>query len=163
VRYTRTNLQFQEYFPMPARLVLGVNAELGYGRGLGGKPFPVFKNFYGGGLGTVRVFEQGSLGIIDPTGAYIGGAKRLNLNSELYFPVPGTGNDKSLRIFAFADAGNVWREDEKFDEASLRSSVGLGLSWISPIGPLKLSWGVPVRVQRNDRIQRFQFQIGTAF
>jgi outer membrane protein insertion porin family len=163
VRYTRTNLQFQEYFSLPARLVLGVNAELGWGRGLGGKPFPVFKNFYGGGLGTVRVLEQGSLGIIDPTGAYIGGAKRLNLNSELYFPVPGTGNDKSLRIFAFTDAGNVWREDEKVTEASMRVSAGLGLSWISPVGPLKLSWGSPLRVQRNDRIQRFQFQIGTAF
>ena len=163
VRYTRTNLQYQEYFPLPARLVLGVNAEFGFGKGIGGKPFPVFKNFYGGGLGTVRVLEQGSLGIIDPTGAYIGGAKRLNLNSELYFPVPGTGNDKSLRIFAFTDAGNVWREDETVTESSMRVSAGLGLSWISPVGPLKLSWGSPVRVQRNDRIQRFQFQIGTAF
>ena len=163
VRYTRTNMQIQEYFQLPARLVLGVNAEFGLGKGIGGKPFPVFKNFYGGGLGTVRVLEQGSLGIIDPTGAYIGGAKRLNLNSELYFPVPGTGNDKSLRIFAFTDAGNVWREDEAVTESSMRVSAGLGLSWISPVGPLKLSWGSPVRVQRNDRIQRFQFQIGTAF
>jgi outer membrane protein insertion porin family len=163
VRYTRTNLQMQEYFSLPARLVLGLNAELGLGRGLGGKPFPVFKNFYGGGLGTVRAFEQGSLGVIDPTGAYIGGAKRFNFNSELYFPVPGTGNDKSLRIFAFGDTGNVWREDEDMSASSLRASAGLGLSWISPVGPLKLSWGRPVRVQRNDRIQRFQFQIGTAF
>jgi outer membrane protein insertion porin family len=123
----------------------------------------VFENFTGGGLGTVRAFEQGSLGVVDPTGAYIGGAKRLNVNAELYFPVPGTGNDRTLRIFAFADAGNVWTEREKIDTESLRSSVGLGLSWISPVGPLKLSWGKPVRVQRNDRIQRFQFQIGTAF
>lgn len=163
VRYTRTNLQYQQYTPLPARLVLGVNAELGLGKGLGGKPFPVFKNFNGGGLGSVRGFEQGSLGVVDPTGAYIGGAKRLNINAELYFPVPGTGNDRTLRIFAFADTGNVWREGEKMDTDSLRSSVGVGLSWISPVGPLKLSWAKPVQVQRNDRIQRFQFQIGTAF
>jgi outer membrane protein insertion porin family len=163
VRYLRTNLQYQEYWPLPWRMSVGVNAELGLGRGLGGKPFPVFKNFYGGGLGTVRTFEQGSLGVVDPTGAYIGGAKRLNVNSELYFPVPGTGNDKSLRIFAFADAGNVWREDEALTYDSIRTSAGLGLSWISPVGPLKLSYGKPLRVQRNDRIQRFQFQIGTAF
>ena len=163
VRYMRANLQHQEYWQLPLRLTLGVNAEIGLGKGLGGKPFPVFKNFYGGGLGTVRTFEQGSLGVVDPTGAYIGGAKRLNLNSELYLPVPGTGNDRTLRVFAFADAGNVWREDEKATFDSLRASAGLGLSWISPVGPLKLSWGVPVRVQRNDRIQRFQFQIGTAF
>jgi outer membrane protein insertion porin family len=163
VRYVRANLQHQEYWQLPLRLTLGVNAEIGLGKGLGGKPFPVFKNFYGGGLGTVRTFEQGSLGVVDPTGAYIGGAKRLNLNTELYLPVPGTGNDRTLRVFAFADAGNVWREDEQATFDSLRASAGLGLSWISPVGPLKLSWGVPVRVQRNDRIQRFQFQIGTAF
>ena len=163
VRYLRTNLQYQEYWQLPLRLTLGVNAEIGLGKGLGGKPYPVFKNFYGGGLGTVRGFEQGSLGVVDPTGAYIGGAKRLNFNTELYFPVPGTGNDRTFRVFAFADAGNVWREDETMSTDSLRVSAGLGLSWISPVGPLKMSWGVPVRVQRNDRIQRFQFQIGTAF
>ncbi len=163
VRYLRTNLQYQEYWQLPFRLTLGVNAEIGLGKGLGGKPYPVFKNFYGGGLGTVRGFEQGSLGVVDPTGAYIGGARRLNFNTELYFPVPGTGNDRTLRIFAFADTGNVWREDEKVTADSLRVSAGLGLSWISPVGPLKMSWGYPVRVQRNDRIQRFQFQIGTAF
>jgi outer membrane protein insertion porin family len=163
VRYTRTNLQFQQYQPLPRGLVLGVNAELGLGRGLGGKPFPVFKNFSGGGLGSVRGFEQGSLGVVDPTGAYIGGAKRLNVNAELYFPVPGTGNDRTLRVFAFADTGNVWRESEKMSFNSLRSSVGVGLSWIAPVGPLKLSWSKPVQSQRNDRIQRFQFQIGTAF
>ena len=163
VKYLRTNLQFQQLFPIWTKLTLGVNAELGYGKGLGGRPYPVFKNFYGGGLGSVRVFEQGSLGVIDPTGAYIGGASRLNVNSELYFPVPGTGNDRSLRIFAFADVGNVWREGERLDPKSLRASAGFGVSWISPVGPLKLSWGVPLRSQPTDRIQRFQFQIGTAF
>jgi len=163
VRYLRTNAQYQEFWPLPFRMSVGLNAEIGLGKGLGGKPFPVFKNFYGGGLGTVRAFEQSSLGVVDPTGAYIGGAKRINVNTELYFPVPGTGNDRSLRIFAFVDAGNVWREDETVTTESIRSSAGVGLSWISPVGPLKLSWGKPLRLQRNDRIQRFQFQIGTAF
>jgi outer membrane protein insertion porin family len=163
VKYLRTNLQYQQYWSLPAKLTFGLNAELGLGQGLGGKPFPIFKNFYGGGLGSVRVFEQGSLGVVDPTGAFIGGAKRLNVNGELYFPVPGTGNDKSLRIFAFADAGNVWREGEPITTDSLRASTGLGLSWISPVGPLKLSWGVPLQATSKDRIQRFQFQIGTAF
>jgi outer membrane protein insertion porin family len=163
VRYLRTNLQGQQYFPLPWKMSLGLNAEVGLGRGLGGKPFPVFKNFYGGGLGSVRVFEQGSLGVVDPTGAFIGGATKSNVNAELYLPVPGTGNDKTLRIFAFTDIGNVWREGEKMTFDSLRSSAGLGLSWISPVGPLKLSYGKPLRVQPNDRIQNFQFQIGTAF
>lgn len=163
VRYLRTNLQFQQYLPLWPKFALGFNTELGLGKGLGGRPFPVFKNFYGGGLGSVRVFEQSSLGVIDPTGAYIGGAKKFNASLELYLPVPGTGNDKSLRIFVFGDTGNVWRDGEKMTFDSLRASVGAGLSWISPVGPLKLSFGVPVRKQPTDRIQRFQFQIGTAF
>lgn len=163
VRFVRTNLQYQQFFPIWNRISLGLNGEVGWGIGQGGRPYPVFKNFYGGGLGSVRVFEQNSLGVIDPTGAYIGGAKKLNLNAELYLPVPGTGNDKSLRIFGFADAGNVWRDGEPITSASLRASAGLGLSWVSPVGPLKLSWGAPIRKQPTDRIQRFQFQIGTAF
>lgn len=163
VRYLRSNLQYQEYWALPARLTLGLNAELGVGRGLGGRPFPVFKNFFGGGLGSVRGFEQGSLGVVDAKGAYLGGTKRLNINGELYFPVPGMGNDRSLRIFAFADLGNVWGETERVDFSTLRSSAGLGLSWISPIGPLKLSWGVPIKSFSKDRIQKFQFQIGTGF
>ena len=163
VRFVRTNLQYQQFFPFWQRFTLGLNGEIGWGVGQGNRPYPVFKNFYGGGLGSVRTFEQNSLGVIDPTGAYVGGAKKLNINAELYLPVPGTGNDKSLRIFLFADAGNVWRDGEKITTDSIRSSAGFGLSWISPVGPLKLSWGSPLSKQPTDRIQKFQFQIGTAF
>ena len=163
VHYARINAQYQQYFPVLSKLTLGINGELGLGYGLGGKPYPLFKNFYGGGLGSVRAFEQGSFGGVDITGAYDGGPKRLNLNSELYFPLPGSGNDKSLRIFAFADAGNVWRLGQNMSVDDLRASAGLGLSWISPVGPFKLSWGTPLRSFKGDKIQRFQFQIGTAF
>ena len=163
VRYLRTNLQYQHYFPITNRFTLGLNSELGWGKGLGNKPYPIFKNFYGGGLGSVRVFEQGSLGVVDVTNNYIGGNRKMNVNAELYVPVPGGGNDKSLRLFGFMDAGNVWGENEKIDAKQIRASAGIGLSWISPVGPLKLSWGTPLRSQPSDRIQKFQFQIGTAF
>ncbi len=162
-RYVSTNLQYQQYIPISRRFTLGLNAELAAGRGLGGRPYPIFKNFYGGGLGTVRAFDQGSLGPVDVTGAYLGGSKRINLNAELYLPIPGTGNDRTLRWFTYADIGNVWGDNEKVTAGSLRASAGLGLSWISPVGPLKLSYGVPIRKQPEDRIQRLQFQIGTAF
>ena len=88
-RYLRVNLQGQQYIPLTRAFTFGVNAEIGYGKGLGGRPYPIFKNFYGGGLGTVRGFDQGSLGPVDVTGAYIGGNRRFNLNNELYLPVPG--------------------------------------------------------------------------
>jgi outer membrane protein insertion porin family len=165
-RYLRSNYQYQQYFPLSKRFTLGLNAEFGYGRGLGGRAYPIYKNFYGGGLGTVRAFDQNSLGPVDVTGAYIGGNRRLNLNAELYVPFPGTGNDRTLRIFGYTDAGNVWREGESMADTQanpIRVSAGVGLSWVSPVGPLKLSWGVPLRYARTDRIQRFQFQIGTAF
>ena len=163
VRYLRANAQYQHYFPITNKFTFGLNAELGWGKGLGSKPYPIFKNFYGGGLGSVRVFEQGSLGIVDVTNNYIGGNRRLNVNGELYVPVPGGGNDKTLRLFAFVDAGNVWGENEKITADSLRASTGIGLSWISPVGPLKLSWGTPLKKQSTDRNEKFQFQIGTAF
>jgi outer membrane protein insertion porin family len=162
-RYLRTNAQAQQYFPLGPKFSLGLNAEVGWGQGLAGRPYPIFKNFYGGGLGTVRAFDQGSLGPPDVLGGYIGGNRRINLNSELYVPVPGSGNDRSLRLFTYVDAGNVWGEFESITAQSLRASAGVGLSWISPVGPLKLSWGAPWRKQPGDRIQRLQFQIGTAF
>ncbi|MGH8796734.1 MAG: outer membrane protein assembly factor BamA, partial [Caldimonas sp.] len=162
-RYLRANLQVQQYIPITRRYTYGVNAEFGYGKGLSGRGYPIFKNFYGGGLGTVRGFDQGSLGPVDVTGAYIGGNRRFNMNNELYLPVPGTGNDRTLRLFTYLDVGNVWGENEKMTVASLRASAGVGLSWVSPVGPLKLSYGFPIRKRPEDRIQRLQFQIGTAF
>ena len=162
-RYLRTNLQVQQFVPITQRFTLGVNAEVGWGRGLGDRPYPVFKNFFGGGLGTVRAFDQGSLGPVDVTGAFIGGNKRLNINTELYLPVPGTGNDRTLRWFTYVDVGNVWGETQKATAESLRASAGVGLSWISPVGPLKISYGTPIRKEAGDRIQPLQFQVGTAF
>jgi outer membrane protein insertion porin family len=162
-RYWRANAQYQQYLPISRRFTLGFNGELGWGKGLNGKPYPIFKNFYGGGLGTVRAFDQGSLGPVDVIGAYIGGNRRFNAQTQLYLPVPGIGNDRTLRWFGFVDVGNVWGENEKLSAKSLRASAGVGLSWVSPVGPLQISYGTPIRKQPGDRIQRLQFQIGTAF
>jgi outer membrane protein insertion porin family len=163
LRYLRLNLQYQQYFPISRQFTYAFNTEFGYGTGLNGQTYPVFKNFFGGGLGSVRGFEQGSLGPIDVTGAYIGGTRRFNFNNELYVPVPGAGNDRTFRIFGYLDAGNVWGENQEVTFDSLRAAAGVGVSWISPMGPLKLSYGVPIKKQPGDRIQKLQFQIGTAF
>ena len=162
-KYLRTNAKFQQYVPLGKRFTFGFNADLSWGKGLGGRPYPIFKNFYGGGLGSVRGFDQNSLGPVDVTGAYIGGNRKLNLNSELYLPIPGTGNDRTLRWFTYVDVGNVWGENDSLTADSLRASAGLGITWVSPVGPLKLSYGTPIRKRPTDRIQRLQFQIGTAF
>ena len=162
-KYVRSVARYQQYFPLSRRFTFGFNAQLGWGKGIGDRPYPFFKNFYGGGLGSVRGFDQNSLGPVDVTGAYIGGNRQFNVNGELYLPVPGTGNDRTLRWFTYVDAGNVWGENDKLDFGSLRASAGIGLTWVSPVGPLKLSYGTPIRKRPEDRIQRLQFQIGTAF
>ncbi len=163
IHYWRLNSKFQQYIPLSKRFTLGFNADLGWGKGLNGQRYPIFKNFYGGGLGTVRGFEQNTLGPVDVTGGYLGGNRRLNLNTELYLPVPGTGNDRTLRFFTYVDGGNVWGENEKLTVGSLRAAAGLGVTWVSPVGPLKISYGKAVRKQSQDRLQPLQFQIGTAF
>jgi outer membrane protein insertion porin family len=162
-RYWRSNYQVQHFVPLGTRFTLGFNSEFGLGKPIGDRRFPIFKNFFGGGLGSVRVFDTGSLGPVDVTGTYIGGTKRFNLNTELYVPVPGAGKDKTLRLFGFVDLGNVWGEAERVRAGDLRASTGLGLSWVSPVGPLRLSWGVPIRSKPNDKLERFQFQVGAAF
>jgi outer membrane protein insertion porin family len=162
-RYLRANYQFQQYIPLSKQFTLAFNSDLGWGKGLGGRPFPVFKNYFGGGLGSVRGFEQGTLGSRDITGAFIGGSKKLALNAEVLAPFPGAGNDRTLRMFGFMDAGNVYGETDKIDAKTLRASVGVGLSWLSPVGPLRIAYANPVRKLAGDKIQKIQFQIGTSF
>lgn len=162
-RYLRANYQYQQYIPLNKKFTLAFNGELGWGKGFNGRPFPVFKNFYSGGLGSVRGFDQGTLGPRDVTGASLGGPKKVTFNTELIAPFPGAGNDRTLRIFTFLDVGNVYGEEEKMRLSEMRASVGVGLSWISPLGPLRLAYAQPVRKFAGDRIQKLQFQIGTSF
>ena len=162
-RYAKISYQFQQYVPLNKQYTLAFNADLGWGKGIGGRPFPVFKNYFGGGLGSVRGFEQGTLGPRDITGSFIGGPKKVGVNLEFIAPFPGAGNDRTLRVFGFVDVGNVYGENDKLSFSDMRSSMGVGLSWISPIGPLRFAYANPVRKFAGDRIQKFQFQIGTSF
>lgn len=162
-RYVRANYQYQQYVPLNKKFTLAFNGELGWGKGMSDRPFPVFKNFYSGGLGSVRGFDQGTLGPRDVTGASLGGPKKLTLNAELMAPFPGAGNDRTLRVFTFVDVGNVYGDSEKISFSDMRASAGVGLSWISPLGPLRIAFAQPVRKFAGDRIQKLQFQIGTSF
>jgi len=162
-QYVRGTYQFQQYFPLTKQYTFAFNSEIGLGKGLGGRDLPIFKNFYGGGLGSVRGFQQGSLGPRGSDDAIVGGAKRIVLNNEMIVPMPGAGNDRTLRLYGFFDVGNVYAESARIDFGDLRASVGMGLSWVSPMGPLRMGFANPVRKQSTDRMQRVQFQIGTSF
>lgn len=165
VRYFRSNYQYQQYFPLSKKYTLAFNADLGWGKSLNDDPFPLFKNFYVGGLGSVRGFEQSTLGpkSTDTTPIYLGGPKKVVLNAEFMMPFPGAGNDKTLRLYAFTDVGSAFAEKTKMSFSQLRASAGIGLSWISPMGPLRLSYATPIRKLADDKIQPLQFQIGTSF
>ncbi|SIO59945.1 Beta-barrel assembly machine subunit BamA [Paraburkholderia phenazinium] len=164
-QYYKADINAQYYYSFARGFVLGFNLQGGYGNGLGGKPYPIFKNYYAGGIGSVRGYEPSSLGPRDvSTGDPIGGSKLLAGSIELTFPLPGTGYDRTLRVFSFLDAGNVWGDEGNSVGANgLRYGYGVGLAWISPIGPLKLSLGFPLTKHDGDQYQKFQFQIGTAF
>lgn len=68
-----------------------------------------------------------------------------------------------MRLYTFVDTGNVYGPDDPIDPANFRASAGFGISWISPMGPLRLAWATPIRRFDGDRIQYLQFQIGTTF
>ena len=164
IKFVRVNYQIQQYIPINKQFTVALNGELGWGKGLSGQPFPLFKNYYSGGLGSVRGFQQGSLGPRDTSDLAVGAPKKLTLNAELIAPFPGAGNDRTLRMYGFLDAGNVFKDSYKLNGPDgLRASTGVGISWISPVGPLRIAFAVPLRKQAGDKIERLQFQIGTSF
>jgi outer membrane protein insertion porin family len=161
LEYYKLSYQHQWLKPLSDKFTLLLNGEIGYGDGLGGKTMPFFRNFYAGGIGSVRGYDTGTLAPKDPvTGNSVGGSKRLVGNAELMFPFPGSGNDRSLRLSAFMDAGAAFND---FDLNDLRYSVGMAVIWYSPMGPIKLSLAKPLRAQDEDELQEFQFQLGTVF
>lgn len=163
-KYYRAVYEQQWYRPLTKSITLALKGEFDYGHGIRGTGYPVFKNFYGGGIGSVRGYLSSSLGVVDPiTSDALGGAKRVIGNAELQMPFPGGGPDRSLRWFGFLDGGQIYQEGQKIRTSELRYSTGLGVSWISPVGPLKLSYAKPLNPKPGDRLERFQFQMGTGF
>lgn len=163
ITYYRAYYQHQYFYPLSKSFTMAFNNEIGYGHGYGGKDFPIFKNYYAGGIGSVRGYETSTLGPRDANGVAIGGSSKFIGNVEFIFPLPGSGVDRTVRLFTFFDYGNVFAEGQQYKLGDMRYSTGFGLSWLSPIGPLKISMGFPIKRKAQDQTQRFQFQIGTAF
>jgi outer membrane protein insertion porin family len=164
--YYRASYQLQHFIPLNSRFTLMLNGEVGYAEGYGDSGLPFFKNFYAGGIGSVRGYKASSLGPITRdtttgTDYRIGGNSRVIGNAELLWGIPGM--EKSFRMGWFFDAGQVYGNDGNDSSSGLRYSTGISASWISPIGPLKFSFGRPLNKQENDKSESFQFQMGTTF
>jgi outer membrane protein insertion porin family len=174
LRYARSTAQVQQFFPLTKKTTLALNSQLDLGTGTDGLNYPVTKNYSSGGLGSVRGFEQGSLTTTSQRAAVIaaggvtsgispGGPKRLTFNAEVLSPFPGGGSDRTLRWFGFLDAGGVYGPNDAIQLDEMRASVGLGVSWISPVGPLRLAFAKPIKQFDGDKIQSLAFNIGTSF
>ncbi len=145
-----------------------LNGELGYADSYGSKEYPFFKRFYAGGVNSVRGYDNGTIGPrdIDPaTGDdySVGGTRRVVGNAELFVPIPLIKDSSQFRLSAFVDAGNVYAENESLSLGELRYSAGLGVSWFSPFGPLKLVLAKPLNAEDGDQTQTLQFQLGQQF
>jgi outer membrane protein insertion porin family len=150
------------YYPLSDSLTAVLKGGISYGDGYGDqKDLPFFENFYSGGIRTVRGFEQSSLGPLDSTDDAKGGNLALNATAEVRFPIPRLSDVKGLKGSVFIDAGNVFEDD--VDEEEVRYSAGVGLTWVSPLGPLSLSYAKPLNEKDDDQVQELQFSIGANF
>jgi outer membrane protein insertion porin family len=179
LEYYKVQYVHQYFTPIWGDLILMLRADLGYADGYNDKPLPFFKALYGGGPGSVRGYEANSLGPRDAFGNVLGGKRKIIGNIEFSYPV--IRGDKSVRGSVFVDAGQIWADDIEGafpvpiescagfstnpfpGSTDFRYSAGVGLAWNSPLGPLKFSYAVPFGDKCYDRIQKFQFQVGTVF
>jgi len=163
LEYWRYSYTHQYFYPYSRKLTLVLIGQLDSADGYSGKPLPFFKNYYSGGIGSVRGYQTASLGPRDADGAYLGGNRKVNASIEALFPVPGATLDRSMRLGAFVDAGQVYGSDEKLDLSQLRASAGMSFAWNSPVGPMKFSFATPLNDKPGDALQRFQFTLGHVF
>jgi len=162
-KYYKLNVKQQWFHAVSRDVTLMLNGVVGFGHGYGGKPLPFFKNFFAGGPGSVRGFDPLSLGPRDIHNNALGGTRSMVGNAELFFPMPGMSKDQAVRLSLFSDAGAVYGPGSLPGTAGLRYSVGTALTWISPVGPIKLSFGKVLNRKPNDRVQKMQFTLGSIF
>lgn len=161
--YYKLDYTQRSHFRLPADVTLQLYGRASHGDGYGDfDRLPFLQNFFTGGPRSVRGYRISSLGPQDERGRAIGGDTRLNASAEAFFPLPG--DVPSVRLSTFVDSGQVYAlSDDSLDLGDLRYSAGLGLVWMSPIGPLTISRAWPLNEEPGDRLDRFQFAIGTFF
>lgn len=159
--YYRVIGDSSRYFPLWFDTVVSGHVRIGYEEGLEGKAVPLAERFFVGGINTVRGFQFGKAGPIDPvTGDILGGNKELLLNLEYLIPLVPEAKIKWLFFF---DDGYAFNNNQIFDLRFLRPSAGMGLRWISPVGPLRIEWGYNLNHQPGEKPWTVEFSIGSLF
>lgn len=159
--YFKLGVRNRTYFQLSDKLLLSLRGDISYGDAYGdSNTLPFFRNYYAGGLTTVRGYKASSLGPRWSNGDIKGGNLRVTGGGELIFPWYLGQDAETVRLGAFVDFGNVYDGAGEFDAADFRYSTGLYLLWRSPVGPLNLSYALPLNEKQDDRLERFQFTIG---
>ena len=180
----------QTFLPVSASTSLRFHTKLGYGNGYGSTDgLPFYENYTAGGEGTVRGFESGTLGPRNTpaTGTYssagqayysdrdteaLGGNIMITGGVEYLFPMPFIKDNKSLRTSLFWDVGSVYSDKcylstttgcDGVDLSQMASSMGVGVTWYSPLGPLSVNLALPIRKPDDAETQVFQFSMGQTF
>lgn len=165
LEFYKLNVRSVWYWPLSANLTYKIGGELGYGDGYGDTAtLPFFRNFFAGGATSVRGYQARSLGpkSLGDDPQPIGGNRRVLVNTEMLFPLPGTtGVDK--RFVVFVDGGQVYGPGQDIDLGELRFSAGIGFNWYSPVGPLSISIAEPLNDKPGDDLERIQFSLGRFF
>jgi outer membrane protein insertion porin family len=179
LKYYKVTYDATWYFPITRDIGTALRGLLGWGGGYGGGSLPFFKAYYAGGTNSVRGYQQGTLGPQDANGV-LGGSRSVLGSAEILAPFPGMGQDKSLRVGWFVDAGQVWLNQPGLSlgdtttfinsngeiqtlDLSLRYSTGVIFAWASPFGPLRAFYSFPLNEKPGDRLQKFQFIFGQQF
>lgn len=174
LNYYKVSYHQKWFYPITDNITLMLNGEAGYGDGYTGRSLPFFKNFFAGGNNSVRGYDLNSLGPRDQFTSStnnaglnsrlfaIGSSKRVVGNIELLFPLPFLKDDRSLRLSTFLDGGTTFNNFGDLNNF-MRYSAGIALTWVSPMGPLKVSLAEPLNDIPSDNLQRFQFMFGQQF
>ena len=192
LEFYRLTYQGEKYFPLTQLFTLKLRTELGYGDSYGDTPaLPFYEHFFAGGFGSIRGFENSTLGprstppldengnpiifsSFDNDGRYgqpFGGNLLLEFSAELIFPLPFVEDNRQFRPALFFDVGNVFNTEcptvstncFDFSTDELRYSAGFGLSWLSGFGPLTFAVSKPMNTKFFDEEESFQFELGKTF
>lgn len=166
LEYYKLEYSHKRYFPLGGKVALGLTADLGYADVYGTTSrLPLWENYFTGGSKSVRGYKDYSLGPRDSKNDPLGGNVKIVGKAELFFPSPFKLMEKSIRLGAFFDVGNVFATSggEDIDLADLRMSTGLSAFWLSPLGALGASLGWALNDEDQDETEIFQFTFGTAF
>ena len=170
----------QIFFPLTRLFTLRLRTDLGFGSSYGKtKTYPFYKHFYSGGMGSVRGYEQNTLGPKSTPSEFnilrepdpIGGNVLIEGSAEILFPLPFVKDRRSLKSVLFVDAGNVFNTNcpqvstfcKDFDYRALRYSAGIAVTWITGFAPISFSLSVPFNDLRGDDTEAFQFELGRTF